>query len=252
MGPVFRSDKTDAGDKEKEEIEKMGKMDKEQLKDILQWDMKSWSAALRFWESKVDWPRVDTVLELGGKGGGLSLWTALKGKKTVCSDLKNVKATAESLHRKYGVGHLVEYRDVDATDIPYENHFDLVVFKSVIGAVGRMGGIASQQKAFDEIYKALRPGGMLVFAENLTASALHRKLRKRYTSWAGTWRYVTQKELETFLQKYSSCRVKAAGVAGPLGKTEGQRGLLASVDRMVLNHVCPDHWKYIGYGIATK
>lgn len=227
-------------------------MDKEQLNDILQWDVKSWSVALRFWEGQVDWASVDTVLELGGKGGGLSLWAALKGKKTVCSDLKDVKASAEGLHGKYGVGHLVEYRDIDATDIPYENHFDLIVFKSIIGAVGRMDGVASQQKAFDEIYKALRPGGVLIFAENLAASALHRKLRKRFTSWAYTWRYVTRKGLELFLQKFSSCRVMATGVAGPLGKTEGQRNILASVDRIVLDRVCPDDWKYIGYGIATK
>lgn len=190
MDSVFRPDKTDARDKEE-----IGKLNKEQVKDILQWDVKSWSVALRFWESRVDWDRVDTVLELGGKGGGLSLWAALKGKKTVCSDIKDVKISASALHEKYGVGHLVEYRDIDATDIPYENYFDLVVFKSVIGAVGRVNGIASQQKAFDQIHKVLRPGGVLIFAENLTASALHRKLRGRDTSWAGTWKYVTQKEL---------------------------------------------------------
>ena len=44
----------------------------------------------------------------------------------------------------------------------------------------------------------------------------------------------------------------ATGITGPLGKTEGQRNILASVDRIVLDRVCPDHWKYIGYGIATK
>ena len=38
-------------------------MKKELLNDIIQWDVKSWSKALEFWENNVDWNKVDTCLE---------------------------------------------------------------------------------------------------------------------------------------------------------------------------------------------
>lgn len=66
--------------------------------DIIQWDVKSWSKALNFWENSVDWSKVSTCLELGGREGGLSLWLAGKEKKTICSDLKDVHLTASPLH----------------------------------------------------------------------------------------------------------------------------------------------------------
>ena len=74
------------------------------LKKIIQWDVKSWSKALLFWEKRVDWDRVENGLELGGREGGLSLWLALKGKKVLCSDYAlDVKETAEKLHQEYQV-----------------------------------------------------------------------------------------------------------------------------------------------------
>jgi hypothetical protein len=36
------------------------------------------------------------------------------------------------------------------------------------------------------------------------------------------------------------------------GRTEWQRNALAVIDRLVFNHVCPDNWKYISFGIAEK
>ena len=112
-------------------------MTKELQKDIIQWDIRSWSKALTFWEDHVDWENVENGLELGGHEGGLSLWLALKEKTIVCSDLKDVKSTAEKLHLKHGVSSFITYQDIDATNIPYENHFDIIVFKSIIGGIGR-------------------------------------------------------------------------------------------------------------------
>jgi hypothetical protein len=52
-------------------------MTKELTKDIIQWDVKSWSKALSYWDSKVEWNKIQHSLELGGREGGLSLWFAL-------------------------------------------------------------------------------------------------------------------------------------------------------------------------------
>lgn len=127
--------------------------------DILQWDVRSWAKALRFWESRVRWDRMAAGLELGGRAGGLSLWMAKGGLQVVCSDLENTAATAGPLHARRGVSPQITYRDIDATNIPYEDHFDLIAFKSIIGGIGRDGHIERQRAVFAQIHKALKPGG---------------------------------------------------------------------------------------------
>jgi len=227
-------------------------MTKDLKKDIIQWDVRSWSKALSYWEENVAWDNVQNALELGGREGGLSLWLALKGIKVVCSDLKDVKTTAEQLHIRHDVTSLIEYQDIDATNIPYENHFDVIVFKSIIGGIGRNDNYEIQQKVFKEIYKALKPGGKLLFAENLIASPFHQRLRKRYVNWGSTWRYVSIKEMNEFLQDFSSFEIKSTGVLGTFGRNESQRNILSKVDQLVLNTISPSNWKYISYGIAVK
>lgn len=83
-------------------------MTKELTQDILQWDIKSWSKAIEYWNSNIEWSKIQNGLELGAKRGGLSLWLALKGVQTVCSDLKDVKDTAEQLHLRYNISSLVK------------------------------------------------------------------------------------------------------------------------------------------------
>ena len=59
-------------------------MTNELIKDIIGWDIKSWSKALVYWNSVVDWSKIQQGLELGGREGGLSLWLGLKGVSTSC------------------------------------------------------------------------------------------------------------------------------------------------------------------------
>lgn len=227
-------------------------MTEEVTKDIIQWDIKSWSKALLFWDRKIDWNNIENGLELGGLKGGLSLWLALKGKQVICSDRKEFKNASEQLHMRYNVSSNVQYQFIDATNIPYENHFDIIVFKSIIGVIGRNDSYDRQQKVFREIYKALKPGGKLLFAENLIASPFHQRLRKRFVRWGNKWRYVSIEEIKEFLNEFSSYDIQTTGVLATLGRNEKQRNALATIDKLFLNKVCPDKWKYIAYGIAEK
>jgi SAM-dependent methyltransferase len=195
---------------------------------------------------------IHNALELGGREGGLSLWLALKGKEVFCSDLKDVKFTAEPLHIRHEVNKLITYRDIDATNIPYNNHFDIIVFKSILGGIGSHDKKELQKKVFKEIHKALKPGGKLLFAENLIASPLHRQLRKMFVSWGETWRYISLKEIHEFLHEYKSFSLKATGVLAAFGRNESQRNFLSGMDDFLSNKICPDNWKYIVYGIAEK
>lgn len=227
-------------------------MTKELTKDIIQWDVRSWAKALSYWDKNIEWDKIQNGLELGGREGGLSLWLALKGKETICSDLKDVKNTAEQLHIRHKVLTQINYQDIDATNIPYENHFDVIVFKSILGGIGRNNNIETQQKVIKEIYKALKPGGKLLYAENLIASPLHQRLRAKYVKWAKYWRYVTIEEMQEFFKDFSSFDIKATGVLGTFGRNESQRNILSKIDQVFLNKVCPKNWKYISYGIAEK
>lgn len=227
-------------------------MTKEIVKDIIQWDVVSWKKALDFWDQNIDWDSVNTGLELGGREGGLSLWLGLKGVDTICSDLKDVKNTANALHLKHSITSKIQYQDIDATNIPYENHFDVIVFKSIIGGIGSNDNYENQKKVFDEIYKALKPGGKLLFAENLIGSRIHQKVRKRFVNWGNSWRYPSIDEMNELMKDFSSIEMKTNGVLATFGRNEKQRNFLSSIDNSILNRICPSSWKYISYGIAVK
>lgn len=227
-------------------------IEKKLLEDIIQWDVKSWSKALMFWEKKVDWDKIHVGLELGGREGGLSLWLASKNKAVVCSDLKDVKNTADILHKKHKVTEFISYKDIDAANIPYENHFDVIVFKSIIGGIGRGNNIEIQKKVFAQIFKALKPGGKLLFAENLTASPIHQAFRKRFTNWGSTWRYVTVDEMKLFLSPFSNFEIHSNGFLATFGRNEKQRKFLAKIDSFTFDKFCPKSWNYICFGVATK
>lgn len=156
--------------------------------DICEWDVENWGRAIRFWEINLPMDGVNgkKVLDLGGRNGGLSLYWALMGAEVVCSDLDDrVFDKAKKLHEKYGVSDRVTYCAIDATRIPYEEEFDIICFKSVLGGVGRNGQFFRQKEMMDSIYKALKKGGVCFFVENLKASPLHQFCRKRFVNRGG-------------------------------------------------------------------
>lgn len=225
----------------------------ELVNDIIEWDVRNWSEPLRFWEHALDWSGAPKMcLEVGAGQGGLSLWLALKGHRVVCSDLTSPAHRAARLHAKYGVAELIEYAAIDATNIPDRARFDIIAFKSILGGIGRHDDRARQQCAIDEMFDALKPGGVLLFAENLRASPAHRFLRTKFVGWGKSWRYVTLAEMRELLSKFAQVEMRATGVIGAWGRTEHERNLLARVDQVVLNRLCPDEWKYLVYGLAVK
>jgi SAM-dependent methyltransferase len=219
---------------------------------ILQWDVRSWSKALRFWEENVDWQKIEHCLELGAREGGLSLWLAEKGKRVICSDLEHTEEAALPHHLKFSFHTLISYQDINATDIPYENEFDLIVFKSIVGGIGRNNDKLQQQNVFSTAYKALKPGGVLLFAENLPGSFVHRFFRKRFTKWSAYWRYPSLSEFSEFTSSYSKVTLKTNGFLGTFGRSERQRNFLSFFDRVLFDHIIPTSRRYIVYGICHK
>lgn len=223
------------------------------IEDIIEWDVKNWGSSLDFWNQKTSLNLENGyALELGSRNGGISLWLATKGCRVVCSDLSGPTEHARTLHDSYGVSHLIEYNNIDATDIPYDdNSFEVVTFKSVLGGVGSYNNKYAQKKAIKEIHRVLKPGGELFFAENLAASPFHQVLRKKFVNWGDRWRYPTIYEMNEFMEDFSEVHHMTKGFMASFGRTESQRNLLASVDK-VFHRMIPEQWKYIMVGVAKK
>lgn len=220
--------------------------------DFIEWDVRNWSSALNFWSAHTSQNLSNcSALELGSRNGGLSLWLALEGARVVCSDVVLPNHYAVQQHRDRSVSHLIKYQAIDATNIPYSNEFDIIVFKSLIGALGGGNG-EFQAKAIMQMYKALKKGGELFFAENLTASPLHQSLRRRFVRWGKTWRYVSIPEMRQFLSSFSHVEYRTLGFTGAFGQGETQRNLFGILDQAILNHIVPENWRYIIVGIARK
>jgi SAM-dependent methyltransferase len=221
--------------------------------DILEWDVENWSAALDYWQqhSALTLSR-SAALEIGSRHGGLSLWLALCGATVVCSDLNGPTAAAVRKHDRFGVSKSVTYERVDALNVQYTCAFDLLIFKSVLGGIGHHGDVDRQRRAVAEMYKALKPGGELWFAENLVGSPVHRVLRDRFVDWAPRWRYVSMSELVAFLEPFTSVTCRTLGVLGTFGRSERQRAVLGRIDKLVVNALVPPSWRYIAVGVARK
>lgn len=223
------------------------------LSNVIEWDVRNWGTALRYW-ARHSRQRLDgcRALEIGGRNGGLSLWLALQGAEVLCSDVRGPGESAVALHRAYGVADRIRYAKLDATSIPYSECFDLIAFKSVLGAIGSRGRVDRQVAALGQMHHALRQNGELFFAENLAASPVHSYFRRRKRKWGHTWRYVTVSEMLRFLSPFTHVAYHTLGFAGAFGRTESQRRLLGSLDRAFMDALVPPTWRYIIVGVARK
>lgn len=218
----------------------------------VEWDVINWSKALTFWENNVILDNKNLLcLELGGRRGGLSLWLAIKGNRVICSDFESPKQVASGIHNQYSFSGSIEYLRVDATQIPFENHFDVIVFKSILGGISRNDN-SLKQGVINEVYKSLKPGGKLLFAENLVASGVHQFFRKKLTKWGSYWNYLQLEEVTGLFKEYDSVTYSTAGFLGAFGRLEAQRNLLGRLDTLIFDKVVKDTMKYIVFGVATK
>lgn len=220
-------------------------------KDILGWDICNWSGALSHWERVLPKDAKLTCIELGANQGGLSLWLASLGHEVVCSDYIDIKEEIKKNHSEFNVNGKLSYECIDMLDIPYENHFDVIILKSVLGGVGRDKNDERIQRGINQIYKALKPNGYFLFAENAKATRLHSFLRNKFVNWGNNWNYLDKDQLKNKLNKFNEIKLYTSGFLGILGFNERIRQLLGKIDKLVFNYL-PSSYHYIVYGHAKK
>lgn len=218
-------------------------------KDIIQWDVENWSKCLDFWAKNSDLRETKKILALGEREGGISLYFALQGHDVICSDFHPMPETTIKMHHEYGVEKRVSYAEIDmkAINMPDES-VDVIVFKSVIGA---LGNVDDQAKAVAEIYRVLKKDGTFLLAENLAGSSLHSYLRKKFVHWGERWRYIKAEEILRWGDEFTSKKIKVYGVLALFGRSERQRQFLSFFDRFI-TPVTPKNWRYILFGVFKK
>jgi SAM-dependent methyltransferase len=223
-------------------------MAKRPVAEYVEWDVGNFSRALQFWSGYGRPVTGADALEIGARNGGLSLWLAESGARSVvCSDKGGPSPAAADLHRQ--ADSVIAHEDIDATIAHHQEQFDLVVFKSVLGSTGSG---ESQRRVMSTILDALRPGGELWFAENLRASPVHRAARRLFVPWSKTWAYVDVDGLDPLLAGFQDVTLCAWGLLGAFGRTENQRSALAAVDRYGLERAVTRRSRYIVAGVARK
>lgn len=222
---------------------------------IIEWDIPTWKRALKFWSNEINRHQcvVEKGLELGSRNGGLSLFFAQQfNSKMCCSDYGFPTEKARILHQSKGVSQLITYHDVNATHIPFQdNYFDFVVFKSMLGAVGAKNQFDLIQQATDEIYRVLKPGGVVFFAENLKASPIHQWARKRFIPWGKSWYYLSLSEMENLLKNFSKRELHSTGFSTAfVPNSTLLKQFFAFIDNLLF--FVPKTWRYVVYGYAVK
>lgn len=226
----------------------------EVVRDIVEWDVGNWWRAIEYWEKTRQFDDVTgkKALDLGGRAGGLSLYWALKGADVICSDVnEDGFEKARTLHSKYGVGNKIKYEKIDATKIPYQNTFDIICFKSVLGGVGYGDNYGRQREMMGSIYLALKEKGRLCFCENLAASSLHQAARRRFTSWGEQWRYVQLSEIGDLTREFAATEFQAFGFWGVFGRKKWLSRALGAFDRIADRYARPEN-RYIVSCVCSK
>lgn len=229
------------------------------IDDMFEWDVKNWSKALELWLPALRECALQNkhpkAIDIGGRNGGLSLLAAVEGFDVLCTALTHPRESAHPILKKHKVEHSIDYAALDITDTaaiePYLGSFDVVLFKSILGGIGRNSRNDLQLKTLQNMRKLLKPGGFLCYAENLEGARLHRFFRRHFTRWGNDWNYPSYRSLGQMLEEAGFKSHSAAnGVLACFGRTEKQRVVLGKVDQSVLNRITPSRWKYIVYGVA--
>lgn len=222
-------------------------------REYVKWDVVNWSRALAVWLRQVPWQDVESklVLEVGAREGGLSLWALDLGFSVHCTDRHVPLAATNPVFRKAAAKGRITFGEWDLLSGPCDRQGDIVIGKSVLGALGNAKDLVPQRQAIKNIHDSLQAGGQLWLAENCVGSPLHMYARKRFVPWGNKWLYFTRSQLKELLGIFASVHVVYVGFLGAFGRREWQRSLLGMMDK-AFDWILPDNWRYIAIVVAKK
>jgi len=212
---------------------------------FIDWDVPNWARALMYLDSKKSVSFKDKkVLEIGARDGDLSLWAAIKGANVICSD---IIGPSESFVNRISLYKLenIKFKALDVLNLPFSNKFDYVLFKSVLGGIGKADSIENQSIVMKQIYQVLKPGGECLFMENMSATWLHNILRKKFGAGLTNWYYPSLMEFYELSKIFNKVSYRTFGYIG-LGEfpLKNFRSKLDSYLEKIIDPSC--HYIYAG------
>jgi ubiquinone/menaquinone biosynthesis C-methylase UbiE len=225
------------------------------LEDFVSWDVPTWSAAIEYWDRFLAaYPKKDDEkgLELGAHYGGLSLYLAARrGANMVCTDLKSPEHWARPQHEAFGFERRIVWEAANALALPYQDaSFDFVIFKSLLGEIGTVDKLHNKRLMLAEVLRVLKPGGAVLFAENMVASPLHVLARKAFRGWGKNWGYTTIPEMRELFAGFADLRYETTGFLVAFAPARW-KPIVRKVDRR-LDQLLPANSRYVIYGSARK
>ena len=188
------------------------------------------------------------ILELGSKNASLSLWAVEKGGLVTCSDIVGIENyfSKKFIYIKKGS---IRYEIIDALDIGLKETYDFILFKSMLGGIGRIGSEKLQMDVMRQVHKSLKKGGEVLFIENMRGTFIHQMYRKRYGATRNDWSYPSFSDFIKMSKIFSKVKYETFGVLGSSGN------LLIKVRTafdLKFEKTFPKSWRYIYAGIYQK
>jgi len=225
---------------------KYDRSNKSNNENIFKWDTENWSKTLELWRMMI-YESFDglKVLELGAGDGSLSIWTSNQGGDVICSDLSINDEKINTIKSQIVNTEKIKFESIDILDIPYTNYFDIILFKSVLGSLPSFN---KQKLAFEQIHKALKNNGKLLFCENMKSTFIHQYFRSK-KPWAYYWRYPSYNELIIMSKQFRKINYDTYGLIGagdfPLKTFRVKIDYLSKL-------IFPNKWFYIFAGVYQK
>ena len=224
-------------------------------KDFVGWDVPTWSAAIEYWDRLLAaHPKKEHErgLELGARRGGLSLYLAARrGVNMVCTDLKNPEQWARPQHEAFGLARQIVWEPANALALAYPDaSFDFVIFKSLLGEIGTTDKPHNKRLMLAEVHRVLKPGGVVLFAENMVASRLHVLARSAFRTWGKNWGYTTIPETRELFAAFAELHYETTGFLVAFAPARLKR-MVREIDRK-LDPFLPENSRYVIYGSAVK
>ena len=143
----------------------------------------------------------------------------------------------------------IRYEIIDALDIGLSETFDFILFKSMLGGIGRIGSGKLQMDVMRQIHKSLKKGGEVLFIENMRGTFIHQMYMKRYGATKNDWCYPSYSDFIKMSNIFSKVKYETFGVLGSSGN------LLKKVRTafvLKFEKTFPKSWRYIYAGIYQK
>ena len=166
----------------------------------------------------------------------------------ICSDILAIDQQVKAKNKYLKKGN-IEFEIIDALSIPYTNYFDYVIFKSVLGGIGRNNNYDAILTVMKQIKKCLRNNGECLFIENMKSTIFHHLIRKQFGAGKNGWYYPSIRDFVQLSKQFSSAKYRTFGLFGSTGKP-----FLTSrkmIDKKIDQYV-PEKWNYIYAGIYKK